>query len=74
MISFLLSIEANNFYVFRKIEKSEFGAVIKHLNLKSLTPNEFKAELDEVYSTSASVFANINNWVNEFKHGRTSTK
>ena len=46
------------------MEKSEFRAVIKHLN----------NELDEVHGTSAPVFATVYNWVNEFKRGRTSTK
>ena len=45
MVSFLLSIEALN-CVFRKMEKSEFRAVIKHLYLKGLTPKKIKAELD----------------------------
>ena len=48
--------------------------VIKHLYLKSLTPKEIKAELDEVHGTSAPMFATVYNWINEFKHGRTSTK
>ncbi|KAG5338238.1 SETMR methyltransferase, partial [Acromyrmex charruanus] len=38
--------------------------------MKDLTP---KAELDNVHSTSAPVFATVYNWVNEFKRGRTST-
>ena len=33
---FLLSIETKNFRVFRKMKKSEFRAVIKHLYLKGL--------------------------------------
>ena len=66
MVSFLLSIEAKNFGVFRKMEKSEFRAVIKHLYLEGLTPKENKAELDEVHGTSALVFATICNCVNEF--------
>ena len=47
MVSFLLSIEAKHFCVCRKMEKSEFRAVIqviKHLYLKGLTPKEIKAE------------------------------
>ena len=67
MVSFLLPIEAKNFCVFRKMEKS-------NLYLKGLTPKEIKAELDEVHGTSAPVFAIFYNWVNEFKRGRTSTK
>jgi len=42
-------------------------AVIKHLHMKDLTPKEIKAELDNVHSTSAPVFATVYNWVNEFK-------
>ena len=62
MVSFLLSIVATNFCVFRKIQKSEFRAVmIKHLYLKGLTPKEIKAELDEVHNTSAPVFAIVYN-------------
>ena len=66
MVSFLLLIEAKNFYAFRKIEKSEFRAGIKHWYLKGLTPKEIKAELDEVHGTSAPVFATVYNWVNKF--------
>ena len=67
MVSFLLSIKAKNFPVFRNMEKSEFRTMIKHLYLKGLTPKKIKAELDEVHSTSAPVFAIVYNWVNEFK-------
>ena len=74
MISFLLSIEAKNFSVFRKIEKSEFRVLIKHLYLKGSTPKEIKDELNGVHGISAPVFATVHNWVNEFKRGRTSTK
>jgi len=36
--------------------------------MKSLTPKEIKAELDNVHSTSAPAFAGtVYNWVNEFK-------
>ena len=65
MVSFLLSIKAKNFCVFRKMEKSDFRAVTKRLCLKGLTPKEVKAELDEVHGTSSSVFATVYNWVNE---------
>ena len=74
MVSFLLSIEAKNFCVFKKMGKSDFRAVIKHLYLKGITPKEIKAELDEVHGTSAPVFATVYNWINEFKRGLTSTK
>ena len=61
-------------YTFRKMEKSEFRAVIKYLYLKGLKPKEIKAELDKVFGTSAPVFVTIYNWVNEFKSSCTSTK
>ncbi|KAG5320800.1 SETMR methyltransferase, partial [Acromyrmex heyeri] len=58
----------------QKIQKtSSDRAVIKHLHMKSLTPKEIKAELDNVHSTSAPAFATVYNWMNEFKHDRTST-
>ena len=62
MVSFFLSNEAKNFYVFRKMEKSEFRAVTEHLYLKGLTPKKIKAELDEVHDKSAPVFATVYNW------------
>jgi len=37
--------------------------------MKGLTPKEIKTELDNVHSTSASAFAIVYNWVNEFKRG-----
>ena len=55
------------------MEKNEFRSVIKHRHMKGLTPKEIKAELDNVHSTSASAFATVYNWVNEFKRGRIST-
>jgi len=55
------------------MKKNKFRAVITHLHMKDLTPKEIKAELDNVHSTSASAFATIYNWANEFKCGRIST-
>jgi len=43
------------------MEKNEFCSVIKHLHMKYLTPKEIKAELDNVYSTSAPAFATVYN-------------
>ena len=57
MVSFLLSIEAKNFYIFRKMEKSEFRELIKHLYLNGSMPKEIKAELAEVHGTPAPVIA-----------------
>ena len=56
------------------MEKNLFWSVIKHLYLKGLTPKEIKTRLGEVHGTSAPVFATVYSWVNEFKHGRPSTK
>ena len=49
------------------MEKNEFRAVIKHY-MKGLTPKDIKAKLNNVHSTSVPAFANVYNWVNEFKH------
>ena len=73
MVLFLLLTEAKNFCVFRKMEKSEFRVVIKHLYLKGLTQKMIKAKLDEVYGKSAPVFGTVYNWVKEFNCGRTSS-
>ena len=66
MVSFLLLIEARNFCVFRKMEESEFRAVIEHLYLQGLRPKEIKTELDEVHGISTPVFATVYVWLNEF--------
>ena len=48
---------------------------VRGWNLHStLTSKEIEVELDKVHGTSAPVFANVYNWVNEFKRGNTSTK
>jgi len=64
-------IKVNNLSIFCKMEKNEFRAVIKHLHMKDLTPKEIKIKLDNVHNTSASAFATVYNWMNEFKRGRT---
>jgi len=47
---------------FAKWKKMSFKrTMIKHLYIKSLTPKEIKAELDNAHSTSASAFATIYN-------------
>jgi len=41
--------------------KKRVRAVIKHLDMKGLTPKEIKAELDNVHSTSVPAFAIVYN-------------
>ena len=53
------------------MEKNKFHAVIKQFYIKDNTPEEMKAELDEVHGTLASSFKTAHNWVNKFKLGRT---
>jgi len=53
------------------MEKIEFRTVIKHLHMKEkLMP---KSKPSWIMFTSAPAFATVYNWVNEFKHDRTST-
>ena len=47
------------------MEKKQVSCSDPHM--KSLTPKEIKAELDNVHSTFAPAFATVYNWVNEFK-------
>ncbi|KYM97752.1 hypothetical protein ALC62_11563 [Cyphomyrmex costatus] len=49
------------------MEKNEFRAVNKYIHMKNLTPKEIKAELDNVHSTSASVFATTFNRMGSIK-------
>ncbi|GBM44794.1 hypothetical protein AVEN_148296-1 [Araneus ventricosus] len=66
-------LKQETFIHLEKWEKNGFREVIKHFYLKGLTPKEIKAELDDVHGTSATAFAIVYNWVNEFKRGCTST-
>ena len=47
------------------MEKNEFRAMIKHLHMKSSTPKEIKAELDNVHSTSAPAYAIVYEYYHE---------
>ena len=53
------------------MEKNEFRAMIKHLHMKSLTPKEIKAKLDNA-PFIAPAFATVYNWMNKFKRDVTS--
>lgn len=54
------------------MEKIEYRAVIKFLNLKGKINDEIKAELDSVYGNQAPSIATVKRWTAEFKRGRTS--
>jgi len=45
------------------MEKKQVSCSDPHM--KSLTPKEIKAELDNVHSTFAPAFATVYNWVNK---------
>ena len=49
------------------MKKNEFRVVIKHFYIKSNTPKDTKADLDEVHVTSAPSFKSVYNCVNEFE-------
>ncbi|KYN21168.1 hypothetical protein ALC57_06462, partial [Trachymyrmex cornetzi] len=55
-----------------KMEKIEYRAIIKFLNLKGNTSTQIKIELGAVYGDSAPSFATVKRWVAEFKRDRTS--
>ena len=52
--------------------KVEYHALIWYLYLKGKTGKEIHGELADVYGSSAPSYAQVNFWVGEFKHGRTS--
>lgn len=53
--------------VFVKMEKIEYRAVIKYLQLKGNTPTQIKDELDAVYGDSAPSLTTVKFWAAEFK-------
>lgn len=57
---------------FVKMEKIEYGVVIKYLFFKGNTPTQIKNELDAVYGDSASSITIVKLWAVEFKRGHTS--
>ena len=54
------------------MEKLEYRAVIKLLQLKHKTPTEIKAKLDSINGHAAPSFITKNTWTADFKRGRTS--
>ena len=52
--------------------KVEYRAVIRYLYLKGKTGQEIHCELTNVFGSSAPLYAQVNFWVGEFKHSRTS--
>ena len=52
--------------------KVEYHAEIRYLYLKGKTGKEIYSELADVYGSSAPSYAQVQFWVEEFKHGRTS--
>lgn len=60
-----------NFYA---MEKNEFRAVIKYLQIKGLRANEVKAELDSVFGDLSPALSTVNKYLREFRLGRTTTE
>jgi transposase len=55
-----------------KIDKIEYGAVVKFFVKEGLTPNEIHSKFIKVYGDSSPSFLTIKKWPAEFKYGRTS--
>ena len=54
--------------------RNEKRAVIKYLNLKSLTPNEISSDMKVVLGDNSPSYATIYRWIAEFQRGRESTE
>ena len=54
------------------MEKIEYRAVIKYLNLKGLTPTQIHDDMVIILGDDAPSFATVKRWVADFKRGRSS--
>ena len=55
-----------------KMDKIEYGAVIKFFVKEGLTPNEVNSKFIKVYGDFSPSFSTIKKWAAEFKCGCTS--
>jgi histone-lysine N-methyltransferase SETMAR len=64
--------EAGVLSVSLKMDKIEYGAVIKFFVKEGLTPNEMYSKFIKVNGDSSPSFSMIKKWAAKFKHGRTN--
>jgi hypothetical protein len=55
-------------------ERKEFRSVIKYLFVKGLSGKEIFADMVKTLGDQCRSYATINNWVAEFKRGRSDVK
>ena len=55
-----------------KMDKIEYGVVIKFFVKEGLTPNKIHSKFIKVYGDYSPSFSRIKKWAAEFKRGRTS--
>ena len=55
---------------FTKMEKTEYRAVIKYLNLKGLNSTQIHTDMTDTLGDQAPSFATVKRWVAESKRGR----
>jgi hypothetical protein len=72
VVCFIQLSEAGVLSVSLKIDKIEYGAVIKFFVKEGLTPSEIHSKFIKVYGDSSPLFSTIKKWAAEIKHGRTS--
>ena len=67
-----LHVETDVSTDFTKMEKEQYGSVIRLLFLEGKSRREIKERLDVVHGDSFPSIATVKNWFNEFQHGPTS--
>ncbi|CAI9721358.1 Hypothetical predicted protein [Octopus vulgaris] len=66
--------ELTSVEVTRKMEKTEYHAVIKYLHLKGMNLSEVYEDMVRTLTNNAPSYATVKRWVNEFQRGRESVE
>ena len=72
VVLFWPRVEAGVVVDLREMQKEQYRSVIRFLFLEGKSRSEIKEHLDPLYGVTSPLMATIQNWFNEFQHGRTS--
>jgi hypothetical protein len=73
VVCFIELSEAGVLFVFLKMDKTEYPAVIKFFVKEGLTPNEIYSKFVKVYGDSSPSFSTIKDWAAEYNIARIRT-
>ena len=66
--------ESSSFVAFKKMNKFEYYAVIKYLQLKGMGQLQIYQKLMDTLRESAPLYVTVKRWVGDFQHGRESVR